>query len=151
MKIVLGMAKSGKNTKGARGPKIELDFLRLLFAIRNVEEVKKCYLVVQNTEVKRTVKAWEKKYGMKEGEVETIAAELSDKEKRDLDEEKEENKQGVIDSMTGGNNEGKSKASLGEKTLEVKLAEEIEKRLNTSNNYTKKILGINWDYSGIIK
>ena len=59
------MAKSGFDLKGAKGPKLELDLLRLLYAVQNLQkkgEKAYGYLIVSTNKIKERAESWIKKY-----------------------------------------------------------------------------------------
>lgn len=61
MKHVLGMAKSHLDLKGAKGPKLELDFLRLVYAVKELRargDQANGYLLVMEEDIASRVKSW---------------------------------------------------------------------------------------------
>lgn len=65
MKLVLGMARSNLDLKRAKRTKTEFDFLKLLFAVRQFEEVQKGYLLVMDEKIKSAIENnWNTKYGI---------------------------------------------------------------------------------------
>jgi hypothetical protein len=65
MKHVLGMAKSFLNLEGARSQKLELDYLRLIYAVKEIRKRGDSalgYLVVLTPQIGIRLKQWENKY-----------------------------------------------------------------------------------------
>ena len=84
MRQIIGMAKSNLDLRGAKGPKLELDFLRLVYAVKEAKrenQETKAYLLVMTEKIKNRVNEWAKKYNA-EGLVETIVLDLSEDEQR---------------------------------------------------------------------
>ena len=65
MKHVLGMAKSALDLRGAKGPKLELDYLRLLYAVKELRkrgDNAQGYLIVLTEPIHERTRQWENKY-----------------------------------------------------------------------------------------
>ncbi|MGH7645352.1 MAG: hypothetical protein ACREMR_07170, partial [Gemmatimonadales bacterium] len=66
MRHVLGMAKRHLDLNGAKAPKLELDYLRLVVAVRELRlrgQAAVGYLLVMTPTIKRRTQAWANKYG----------------------------------------------------------------------------------------
>lgn len=63
MKHVFGMAKSSLDLRGGKGRNLELDFLRLVYAVQHFQragDLAQGYLVVLGDGMSQRVKAWAK-------------------------------------------------------------------------------------------
>lgn len=156
---VLGMAKSCLDLRGANAPKLELDFLRLLLAIRDFEEVGEeavGYLVVLDEKVEARANSWRVKYGIGD-KIIVKRASFPDIQLDDLRKEKVQN---AIGMLTHGSSEDAEKelsvATLGKEMGELALAELIRadypnvSRLHESLSRTELPLQVAWDYYGSI-
>jgi len=68
VKHVFGMAKSHLDLKGAKGPKLELDFLRLVYVIKDFRSKGKQatgYMAVLTDQIAQRVNGWAHKYDAK--------------------------------------------------------------------------------------
>jgi len=150
MKIILGLAKSNLDLKGAKRTKTEFDFLKLLFAVRECEDVKKGYLLVMDKKIKDTIdNNWASKYGMLKNEVEVIVAPLSGENYNSLKAEKNRNIQGMLEGTLGGNGKN-SIVKVSDSLAKEILINEINKREKTSL-YPNSVLGINWHYCRVVE
>ena len=83
------MAKSHLDLQGAKGPKLELDFLRLAFAIYKLDsngEMGKGFLLVFTPAIKKRAQSWIQKYGTG-NDIKILVAEMTEEEKQQLKEE----------------------------------------------------------------
>ncbi len=140
MRHVLGMAKRHLDLNGAKAPKLELDYLRLLVAVRQLRQQGQDaagYLLVMTSAIKRRAHAWASKYGAND-EVQVVVATLTARRQR---------------QSRGRPVRGRSDARKGGRLAERQLSAFIEKReprvrrITDSKNLP---LGIRWDYYGII-
>jgi hypothetical protein len=90
------MAKSAENGKGSKSRNLELDFLRLIYAVehyRSSGDQAMGYLLVFNQQLRQTIIGWVRKYDA-EGAVEIVVAQLSEEQGRLYLEEKDRNRLG---------------------------------------------------------
>ena len=152
MQHVFGMAKSSLNLDGAKRQKLELDYLRLVYACRMLPG-SKAYLVVASDKIKKTVQSWEKKYQS----AECVDVLLLEPHLITVDfvAEKARNKTGMAmaASLIGEFDKADCSGSIGETVCEKYLAEIITKRLKGNViqefNFHKFPLKVKWDYYGI--
>lgn len=143
---VLGMAKSSLNLKGAKSEKIELDFLRILHAIKTRKSNEQIigYLAVWDKTIKTRIENWKEKYLAIHESIEVIPLDKITKMKYEatIKEEKEKNKEGI-----NQNSNRLSEAKHGKKILEKFLKEQIESKLKEIQETKEdKLFGVNWDY-----
>ena len=155
LKHILGMAKSNTDLKGAKAPKLELDYLRLAYAVKDLCEKGQDaigYLLVMNADIARRAKVWAEKYESR-GSVEILVADLS---KRDLelkDAESAANARSQAAVALGAQYSGGSTAEIGRRLAEDALERIIEvrepgvKRRFDASGYPMKIA---WDYYGTL-
>ena len=87
MKHILGTSTSNLDFKGAKGPKTELDYLRLVYAVKEIKKQgddAQGYLVVMTDEMLNRVSQWEHKYRGK-GHVKVKSASLPERIRRKFD------------------------------------------------------------------
>ena len=150
---ILGMAKSHMDLRGAKRPKLELDFLRIAFAISHVDsagEAGRGFLLVFTQQIRETAMEWTERYGTGDA-IEIILAELTNDETRRLREEKISNVSGMIAGTLGQNVRGMSNADIGKEIGERKLEEEIRRRhpqVRRIADRDEYPLGIDWDFYG---
>ncbi|MFC2019153.1 hypothetical protein ACFLU4_04260 [Chloroflexota bacterium] len=149
------MAKSNLDLRGAKGPKLELDYLRLVFAIKEIRkqgDSAQGYLVVMTDEILNRAKKWEYKYKGEEFVTLTTAS-LSNQTKRTLENEKTRNTEGMVAGASGGNADGLSNADngrdIGEGALSHIIAQ-MEPNVQRIRDESKFPLGIRWDFYGSI-
>jgi len=150
---ILGMARSNLDMKGAKGPKLELDFLKIAFTLQCFNarnELGKGYLLVTTAQVRKRVQGWIEKY-QTGGSIEVILTELTDDERRALKEEKRKNREGMIEGSQGRYVGGRSNANLSPEICGRKLKEEIQMRhpaVSKVVNRDEYPLAIEWDFYG---
>jgi len=155
MRHILGMAKSFLDLKGARSPKLELDYLRLVYAVKDLRKSgdgAQGYLVVLTPEISECVKRWENKYRGKDC-VTVIDISLPNPIKNRLKLEKENNKAGMVAGATGGKARGRSSANLGRQTGEYALTDailELEPRVKQIRDENKFPCYVRWDFYGTV-
>lgn len=155
MKHILGMAKSHLDLRGSKGPKLELDYLRLVYAIREMRKEghsAQGYLVVMTDEILNRVRQWECKYRGKEC-VEVMSVSLPRRVRRTLENEKARNLAGMVAGATGGKADGRSNANTGRNTGEAALTEiilRLEPSVQRMRDENRFPLGIRWDFYGIV-
>ena len=154
MKHILGMSKLYIDFKGAKGPKLELDYLRLVYAVKEMRkqgENAQGYLVVMTDEMVSRVSQWEYKYQGK-GHVEVISASLADRIRHKLENEKAANLAGMIEGLIGDKAAGRSNAYIGREIGEGALTEiiqRLEPNIQRVWDENKFPLGIRWDFYGV--
>ena len=147
------MAKSHLDLKGAKSPKLELDFLRLAYVIHRLNslgETGKGFLLVFTQAIKKTAESWIQKYDTLDN-IEILLAELTEEEKQQLSEEKERNREGMIAGSQGEDVDNESNADVGKSLGENKLRKAIQKRYPRVIEVTETLkfpLGVNWDFYG---
>jgi hypothetical protein len=127
MKHILGMTKSHLDLKGAKAPKLELDYLRLIYAVKEIRkqgDSAQGYLVVMNDGILTRVRQWEYKYQGKEC-VEVLSVSLPGRVRRTLENEKTRNLAGMVAGATGRKAGGRSNADTGRNIGEAALIEII--------------------------
>jgi hypothetical protein len=154
MKHVLGMAKRHLNLKGAKGPKLELDFLRLVYAVKELRrrgDDAQGYLLVADEKIERRVdKTWRDKYEAGDT-VQVETAPLTDTERAVLEQEVEENVAGMVAGTLGEDVGDRSSAVLGASLIEDELKRMIEGHepgVQQCNDPAEFPFGIQWDYYG---
>ena len=156
MKHILGMTKSHLDLRGAKGSKLELDYLRLVYAVKEIRKQAdnaQGYLVVMHDTILKRVMQWEYKYqGNKSVPLEI--ASLSEKMKRTLENEKAHNTEGMVAGASGGDADGRSNADKGQDIGEAALLHIITQRepnVQRINDESKFPLSIRWDFYGTVK
>jgi|WetSurSiteA1Bulk_404760.scaffolds.fasta_scaffold46472_1 hypothetical protein len=154
MRHVLGMAKSHLDLKGAKGPKLELDFLRLVYSVMRLRQKGDSalgYLIVMTATIADTVSGWASKYDSAECVIVNVAS-LSAEQMQRLSAEKQGNVEGMVRGTLGNAVEGKSDAPYGKSLAEEALRECIRQREPDAREVMNKLLfpfGIRWDYYGV--
>ncbi len=144
---VLGMAKSSLNLKGAKSEKLELDFLRILHAMKTRKSNEQVigYLAVWDETIQTRIESWKKKYLATHENIEVIPLDENTKKKFEatIKEEKEKNKEGINQKSNR-----LSEAKHGKQILETFLKEQIESKLKgIKETKEDKLFGVNWDYN----
>lgn len=152
---VFGMAKAQLDLVGAKRRSLELDFLRLAYAVRRVTSLgdEACgYILVVTHSVADTVKKWMEKYGTEDSVI-IIEASLTNEELRALQAEKERNKEGMLSGMRDENVDDLSNADYARTLGEGRLIDAIRKRHPTVEQISdeqKFTLGVKWDFYGVV-
>jgi hypothetical protein len=155
MRHVLGMAKRHLDLTGAKAPKLELDYLRLLVAVRELHQLGQDavgYLLVMTPAIKGRTQTWATKYRAKD-EVQIAVATFTSRRQRQVEAEARSNRRGMIDGSRGKPVRGRSDARKGARWAERQLCALIERhevgvrRISDSKSYP---LGIRWDYYGVV-
>jgi len=147
------MAKRLLGLRGAKAPKLELDFLRLAVAVsklRRKREKAQGYLLVLKPEIENRAKAWARKYGVRDA-VTVLRARLSAKELAMIEDEVKRNKDGMVDGTRGLAVRGRSSAVEGGRLCEARLARSIRNHEPgvVRVRMGRRPLGIRWDYYGV--
>jgi hypothetical protein len=148
------MAKRHLDLKGAKGPKLELDFLRLVYAVKELRRTgadAQGYLLVADEKIKQRVEnKWRDKY--KAGDtVQVYAAQLTDTEQALLEQEVEENVAGMVAGALGEDVGDRSSATQGASLIERELKRVIESHepgVQQCYDLAEFPLAIQWDYYG---
>lgn len=149
--VILGMAKSSTDLNGAKAQKVELDFLRLVYAkqtlrARSVDVA--AYLLVMVDDVASRTHKWARDYDV-EGLVEVLVADLSDEDLNRLRAEKKANADG--NKAAGGKSKQQASAKFGEKLGESELRRQIMARHPEAIEITRKEcrpFKVQWDFFG---
>jgi hypothetical protein len=153
---VLGMAKSSLSLKGAKGPKLELDFFKLAFAVEALRASNTPaigYLQVLSAPAQKRALYWIEKY--RTGDTVTILYTApSDVEMTALAAEKARNASGLLSTSNAEKAATMlSLAALGQELGESALAKEIKLRHATVVRILDKIKfpqQIDWDFYGVV-
>jgi hypothetical protein len=150
MKHVFGMAKSPLDAGGAKGRNLELDFLRLVYAVEHFRasgDEARGYLLVLAEPLRTRLSAWVHKYEAADC-VELIVATLDETQTRLLGEEKIRNRLG----NTKGADRSLASADYGERVGEESLRAHILASEPGVSEYTtgKAPFGVNWDFYGMV-
>jgi len=153
VKHVLGMAKSHFDLKGAKGPKLELDFLRLVYTVKELRARGHGaigYLLVMEKVIATRIDYWIKKY--QAGDTVVIeVAELSSDEQEVLQAEKKSNVAGMIAGSLGRTVGKRSNAELGKQVGEGALRSLVMSRepgVKEIKDESTFPFGIRWDFYG---
>jgi len=137
----------------AKGPKLELDFLRLVYTVKELcrsGNEAKGYLLVMTPEIARRVTAWKTKYQSGDS-VQVGTASLSQEQLRTIQAEVRANMEGMVAGTVGEDVAGRSDASgggqLGEDLLR-QFIEAGEQGIHRSLNELEFPFHIRWDYYG---
>ena len=155
MKHILGTSKSNLDFKGAKGPKTELDYLRLVYAVKEIKKQgddAQGYLVVMTDEMLNRVSQWEHKYRGK-GHVEVKSASLPERIRHKLENEKAANIAGMIEVLIGGRPARRVNANIGREIGEDTLIEiilRLEPDVHQVRDENRFPLGIRWDFYGVV-
>lgn len=155
MRHILGMTKSFLDLKGAKSSKLELDYLRLVYAVKEIRkrgDSAHGYLVVLTPQILDRVNQWEDKYRGNKC-VEVINASLPSLIKDSLKQEKASNLAGMVAGVTGGKVGGRSNANFGRETGEDALKRTIlmlEPNVEQVKDENKFPCGIRWDFYGVV-
>jgi hypothetical protein len=156
--LILGMAKSSLDLRGAKASKLELDFFKLAFAVQKLRSTginALGYLLVVDKSVARAVEAWRKKYQV-EHLVEDVLLKLPTPQERALLEaEKARNKAALsVIHDVQDTEKALSVASYGKKFGESALAELVHQlqpnKIKQIKDKRQFPLGIDWDFYGIV-
>jgi len=153
VKHVLGMAKSHLDLKGAKGPKLELDFLRLVYTVKELRargDQAKGYLTVMEKGIATRVDSWIEKYQAGDTVVVEVAG-LSADEREALKAEKKRNVAGMIAGSLGSTVGNQSNAELGKRAGEDALRRLVISRepgVQEIKDEGVFPLGIRWDFYG---
>jgi hypothetical protein len=151
---VFGMAKSSLDLLGAKRQKLELDFLRLVYACQHYQ-ANGCqafgYLAVTSAAIEQQVAKWATKYLVPPGLVQLVVPTLSDAEQQSLLAEKGRNRLGNLAKADAAVLLKDADGSFGRDLLEAALESSILKQhtaLRGSAAVGGYPMGVQWDYYG---
>jgi hypothetical protein len=153
MKHVFGMAKRCLSLNGANAQKVELDYLRLVYAVKELRRESheaKGYLLVMTPAIAKRTERWLAKYNAGDA-VEVIVPELTEEMKSIIKIEIINNIDGMIAGTIGEDVAGRADATPGCLIGERLLSEWIEQHetgISRQNNEKLFPLRIRWDYYG---
>jgi hypothetical protein len=156
MKHIFGMAKSSLDLRGAKAQKLELDFLRLAYAVdhyRRCGEEAQGYLLVLGPELQTRVAAWTRKYGAADS-VRCICHSVTTAEHAALALEKTANVAGMIAGARGEGAGSQSDANVGHELGEAALQKVIraaEPDVEERTVARDLPFGIRWDFYGLVR
>lgn len=142
---VFGMAKSGLIPHGGTVRNLELDFLRLIYAVEKSKaegDEAIGYICVLNAPMKRAIDNWIKRY--ETDAVHIIVPEIDDSQLAELEAEKKRNQEG----NRKGSNPVDACAHQGRDLAESALREYISRVEVGVVESNAKHLGISWDFVG---
>lgn len=149
---ILGMAKSFLDLKGSKGPKLELDFFKLVYAtsiIRGNGGEARGYLLVLNQAVHDRAHAWIARYRTGDA-VQILLATPNADELAAIAAEKIRNAVGMLPDAERAED---ALASISEELGERALATEIRRLHPAVQQITDRPRfpqGIRWDFCGVI-
>jgi len=155
---IFGMAKSSLDTKGGKGRNLELDVLRLIYAINYYEERKEKaigYLLVMEDKIKVTVIEWLRKYDFNNMSIDgSSKIDIHIFKPKDEEENQKINKHKDLSSKQESNRHDKSYsiAKFCEEITEKYLGNIIEKLHDGSKNKYDDLNkdsfpgSVRWDY-----
>lgn len=155
MKHILGMAKSHLDLRGAKGPKLELDLLRLVYAVKELRsqgQEAQGYLLVLTEDIEVRAKKWLDKYQAGDT-VDILRKDLLAEDLKALEAEKERNIAGMVAGSTGELVGDRSSAGRGKYLGEEALRKQIMSLVPGVKEITKERefpFGIRWDFYGVL-
>jgi hypothetical protein len=153
MKYILGMVKSHLNLKGAKNPKLELDYLRIVYAVKEIRKQgdnAQGYLAVLSPDIQKRLKRWDTKYQAK-GCVSVVYKCLPSSDESKMKREKTRNVAGMIAGTMGSEVGGCSSANFSQKIGEEFLEEAIlesEQGVRKVTDVKRFPFDIRWDFYG---
>lgn len=150
------MAKSSLDLRGGKSRNLELDFLRLVYAVQHHHQhgdEAHGYLAVLDDDAAQRVNVWEKKYEA-EALVTCVLCQVPDDDLQALQREKASNVEGMIAGTHCRTTGRRSEASVGRRVGEQALRDAILKAepLVCEITDTRQMpFGIHWDFYGTIK
>ena len=153
MKHVLGMARPWADLEGARETKLELDYLRLVYAIKELRkagDAAQGYLIVLSPDILNRVKQWELKYQAAEC-VQVVYGALSVSDMSKLRPGSASTTDELLAGLTGYGAGKSSNDIFGQAIGENALRKEILKQepgVRETINESEFPFGIHWDFYG---
>jgi hypothetical protein len=150
MKHVFGMAKSPLDARGAKGRNLELDFLRLVYAVEHFRasgNEAQGYLLVLAEPLRIRMRTWIHKYDAADC-VELIVATLDETQSRLLGEEKTRNRSGNVKGADRSLASAAYGKRLGEESLRAHI---LASEPGVSDGTTGPApFGVSWDFYGVV-
>lgn len=147
---IFGMAKSNLDLTGAKRQKLELDLLRLVYAVtlkRALGDEAQGYLMVMTNEIKRIAEGWAIKY--QQASAVTIGvSEHSNDELTNFIAEKIRNRSAVRASLSGGEFGSDADASVAGNACERQLLDFVQAKEGPDLDVIigqPGFLGVRWD------
>ena len=156
MKHIIGMAISHLDLKGAKGPKLELDYLRLVYAVKEMKKQgddAQGYLVVMTEQMLNHIRQWEYKYRGR-GYVEVISASLNGYMNHTINDDKSITLARTVVSTIWDKPARHSIADVSRDIGEGILMEIIlglEPNLQRLRDENRFPLGVRWDFYGVVQ
>jgi hypothetical protein len=151
---VFGMAKSSLDLLGAKRQKLELDYLRLVYACQHYQ-ANGCqtfgYLAVTSAAIGQQVEKWARKYLVPPGLVQLVVPTLSEMEQQSLLAEKDRNRLGNLAKADAAVLLKDADGSFGRDLLEAVLSSYIlEQHAALRGNAPSGSypMEVQWDYYG---
>jgi hypothetical protein len=150
------MAKSHLNLNGAKREKLELDYLRLVYTVKDLRaqgESAQGYLVVLDEDLASRARRWESSYKAQEC-VTVVLAHLPEQVMEKVKDEKRKNRAGMVSGATGAKAGGRSSTTFSKATAEDVLRTkicELEPNVEAVDDKKKFPCGIRWDFYGVVK
>jgi hypothetical protein len=148
------MAKSGLDLLGAKRQKLELDYLRLVYACQHYQ-ANGCptfgYLAVTSAAIGQQVEKWAKKYQVPNGLIQLVVPSLSADDHQSLVAEKDRNRLGNLMKADATVHLKNSDGSIGRDLLEATLTSYILEQhpvLQGRMSDGQYPMGVRWDYYG---
>jgi hypothetical protein len=154
MRYVLGMAKSSLDLTGAKAQKLELDVLRLIYAVQHLRRggsEAHGYLLVLRPELITRARTWLVKYQAADC-VTCLWHSMSEAENAALLAEKASNVSGMLAGTAGEPVNGQSSADSGRALGELALFRLIQKHepsVRAAPPTLAPPLSIRWDFFGV--
>jgi hypothetical protein len=148
------MAKRFLDLRGAKGPKLELDYLRLLYVVKELRsqgEEAQGYLLVLTPEIRSVTLLWQAKYEADEA-VTVLVPQLSDAERSLIEQEIQANIAGMLEGHLGLGDGSQSNAAEGAAIGEAHLEALIKAHEPEVARVTRRAefpFRIRWDYYGV--
>mgnify|MGYP003587783266 CR=1 FL=1 len=151
MRYVFGMAKSPLDLRGGKARSLELDFVRLVLAVRTETAAGNTahgYLLVLDERVASRVRRWQERYEAEEL-VTVLRREASGEAMHRLREEKRRNALGIVPrpAQPAASSVASLGERIGEEALRVALAE-LEPGVVELPPEVERPLGVKWDFYG---
>ncbi|MEO7360464.1 MAG: hypothetical protein ABI120_09040 [Gemmatimonadaceae bacterium] len=149
------MAKSNLDLRGAKAPKLELDVLRLIVAVRDLRKdgnSAEGYVLVLHQRVQNRVGSWLVKYGALDCII-CECGDLHETERADVIAEKERNAGAARDAVRTNKRSRMASANRGRDLGEAALERSIrskEQGVIALGDRKKSPLSIDWDFFGTI-
>lgn len=145
-KFIIGMTKSGLDSKSGKVKTLLADFEQLANCVKNDERVSKAYILVYDDKIKKLVSNWYAKNGVNEDQLEILTAiDHPIFNEEEVRAEKFRNARGITPDKEPGDSIANISKKMFEEILAIKLS-----NLHDCENMTKSspIGSIGWDFVG---